>query len=267
MGELAVYILLITLSEKVVYLFTGLGGRPLDWKFVAGTVWRGIYFMLYGTGYYFLISYLDNKTKVHAEELRVEKLNSELLRTEKDFLRAQINPHLLFNTLSFIRFAAKKQPEAFEDAIMTLSEIMSFSLDEKNSEFLVLGEEIKQIRNVIKLNQLRFNNRLQISLETTISDEYIPIIPIVLITLTENIFKHGDLLDGDNPAIIRICSDAEGLSFFSSNIPSFSSLHPEKGHQGLKNIASRLAIYYPDRHELSYGLNNRLFVVNLSIRY
>jgi sensor histidine kinase YesM len=266
-AELIIYILLIALAEKIIYLFTGITGRPLTWKFIAGSIWRGIYFMLYGTGYYFLVNYIENKNRVHAEELRVEKLNSELLRTEKDFLRAQINPHLLFNTLSFIKYAAKKKPETLEDAIMTLSEIMTFCLDEKNSEFLVLGEEVKQIRNVIKLNQLRFDNRLQITLETCIADESVPVIPIVLITLTENIFKHGDLLNQENPAVIRIASTGDGLSFYSSNVPSFSNLHQKKDHLGLKNIASRLAGYYPGRHEFSYGITDKLFVVHLSVTY
>lgn len=265
MFELSVYFILTALAEKLINISLGTPAQPANWKFAAAAVWRGTYFMLYGTGYYFLTEFIKNEKRINKEAIEKVQLNNRLLRSEKDFLRAQINPHLLFNTLNFIKYASKRKPEDVEVAIFTLAEIMSFAMDENNSEFLILGTELKQIRNVIKLNQLRYENSLNLEFSTDVFDEGILIIPIVLLTLTENVFKHGDLLSQSNPAIIKINSSIDHLSFHSRNLASSFNSSEQKSNRGLKNIRSRLNTYYPGKYTFDYGVKNDCFVVDLSI--
>lgn len=265
--ELAIYCLLIVLAEKLLD-FRQIVSAPITQKTIVATVWRGIYFMLYGSGYYFLINYINNENRLHQEEIEVERLNNKLLATQNDFLRAQVNPHLLFNTLNFIKYAAKKRPQDVEAAILSLSEIMSFSLEENNFDFTLLSNELKQIDNIIALNQLRYENRLFLNYNTAVSDSGIRIIPIVLLTLIENVFKHGNLSVSASPAEVRITATKTSLHFYSANLPSApSSTTGRKAQTGLKNIESRLHSYYAGRHQLSYGMSGKLFTVNLSITF
>ena len=263
--ELLIYFILIASTEKLVYFTKGMPAQPINWRFAAATIWRGIYFMLYGTGYYFLINFIRNQRRINQEAIQRERLTSQLLRTEKDFLRAQINPHLLFNTLNFVKYAAKRKPDDVEVCIETLAELMNFAMEENDSEYLTLATELRQIKNVIKINQLRYEGRLNLDFIADVHDENIPVIPIVLLTLIENIFKHGDLLKATNPAVVHIVTTHDYLSFHSSNLPSFSLPVGTRNKKGLKNIEFRLETYYPGKYKFTYGMKDNLFVADLLI--
>lgn len=233
--------------------------------YFGSTVWRGTYFMLYGTGYSFLIRYNQKKERAATHAIENEKLNNKLLRAEQDFLRAQINPHLLFNTLNFIKYAVRKRPDEADQAIMRLSGLMDFAL-ENNSTTIPLNKELEQVENIIMLNQLRYNHTLNISYKTEIHDMETPVIPLILLTLVENIFKHGNLLEEDHPAEIRIESTPEYLLFQTCNFPGMSRAF-KSGKTGLKNIDLRLRQFYPDNYRFSYGLEGNVFKVEAKINY
>lgn len=233
-------------------------------KAVAGTVWRGIYFILYSSAYYLLFSYNDKRRRELVQTIENEQLQNELLRAEQDFLRAQINPHLLFNTLSFIKYAAKKKPEEANEAIMRLSSIMGFAL-ENNSQTILVSKELEQVENIIKLNQLRFNHTLHINYVTQLNNAQVTIIPIILLTLVENIFKHGNLLDKDYPAEIRVESTDEYLTIQTSNLPNYDS-NVESGKTGLANITSRLDQFYKNNYKFSHEMAGNLFKVELALK-
>lgn len=232
-------------------------------KAVAGTVWRGIYFILYSTAYYLLFSYNDKRRRELVQTIENEQLQNELLRAEQDFLRAQINPHLLFNTLSFIKYAAKKKPEEANEAIMRLSSIMGFAL-ENNSQTILVSKELEQVENIIKLNQLRFNHTLHINYVTQLNNAQVTIIPIILLTLVENVFKHGNLLNKDYPAEIRVESTDEYLTIQTSNLPNYDS-NVESGKTGLANITSRLDQFYKNNYKFSHEMAGNLFKVELAL--
>jgi two-component system LytT family sensor kinase len=266
-AELTVYILLITLADRLIN-----GPSPqaksFDWKFMAATVWRGISFILYGTGYYLVMAYIREKNRLHQEEIEIQVLKNQLLIAQKDFLRAQINPHLLFNTLSFIKYAAKKDPEASDEAIMVLSDIMSFALNQDNVDYIILSEELKQVENMIRLNQLRYDKRLCLEYRSTITDAGMAIIPIVLLTLTENVFKHGNLLMKEYPACIEIDCNKSSLRYYSSNLPlEMRAFDTEENKRGLQNIEDRLKAYYQDKCRFSYGINGKMFEVELLVTF
>jgi two-component system LytT family sensor kinase len=263
--EIAIYVTVALVASNIVSRHSLLH-ISFTWKMFAATVWRGIYFMLYGTGYFFLLSHIYKTIKIYNKAIEIERLKNQLLISQKDFLRAQINPHLLFNTLNFIKYASKRRPEDSDEAILILSDIMSFSLDENNTEYLPLSQELKQIENIIRLNQLRYQNQLAITYEADIQDQNLYVIPIVLLTLTENIFKHGNLLTSESPGNITIFASKHHLKFCSSNLSAKTgSLSIVKKNRGLKNIQARLSTYYPEKHQFTYEMNGGRFEVNLSI--
>jgi len=228
-------------------------------------LYRGAQFILYGTGYYFLVNYIRKREKSLIQDVENEKLKNDVLRAEQDFLRAQINPHLLFNTLSFIKYAAKKKPEEADEAVIRLSGIMSFAL-ENNSETILVATELEQVENIIGLNQLRYNHTLNINYIKNLKNNQATIIPIVLLTLIENIFKHGNLLDEVHPAQIYIESDESHLLVQTSNLPNRNS-HIKSTNKGLANIRSRMDQYYAENYHFSHEMSDNLFKVELRINY
>jgi two-component system LytT family sensor kinase len=140
MIEFSIYLLITFLFTSLLNRF--LHNQQLSFKFLnhqylSSAAFRAIQFILYGTGYYFLINYIRKREKGLIQDVENEKLKNEVLRAEQDFLRAQINPHLLFNTLSFIKYAAKKKPAEADEAVIRLSGIMSFALESNNETTLV----------------------------------------------------------------------------------------------------------------------------------
>lgn len=264
--ELAIYFLLASGISKILGNFTvdSFVKASLHYKFLIPTLWRGIYFLLFATAYYLLKRNLIQKETELRSELEIEKLKSKLLISEKEFLRAQINPHLLFNTLTFIRTAAKHDPGNAREAISCLADIMRYALKESKDGFVDLASEVEQIGNMIKLNRLRFENYLNLEYTTDIQDGNIKIIPIILLTLVENIFKHGNVLSRDCPTKIMITSDSSTIIFHSSNL----SDHPnaeETSKLGLSNVRERLKTSYQDNFTFTHSLHHNLFLVDLRI--
>jgi len=237
----------------------------LNYQYLSSAAFRAIQFILYATGYYFLVNYIRRREKGLLQDLENEKLKNDVLRAEQDFLRAQINPHLLFNTLSFIKYAAKKKPDEADEAVIRLSGIMSFAL-ENNSETIQVLTELEQVENIIGLNQLRYNHTLNISYIKNIKDDEATIIPIVLLTLVENIFKHGNLLDEKYPAKIYIEADEQHLLVQTSNLPNRKS-NSRSTNKGLANIRSRMDQHYADSYHFSHEMSDNLFIVELRINY
>ncbi|MCX2482783.1 sensor histidine kinase [Pedobacter sp. MR2016-24] len=233
--------------------------------YLANIVWRGSYFMLYGTGYYFLIRYNQKKERTLKQAIENEKLENSLLRAEQDFLRAQINPHLLFNSLNFIRYAIRKRPAEADDAIMRLAGMMGFAL-ESTTGTIPLSRELEQIDNLIALNQLRFNHTLYLNYSTEIHDPETPTIPIILLTLVENVFKHGNLRDEKFSASIKIESTPAYLLFESSNL-AIEKNSVKSNKTGIQNISLRLDQFYKNQYRFSHELHENIYKVELKIDY
>lgn len=219
---------------------------------VTGSITAG--FMI-GIG--LLIAYLTSlrdEQKLH-KTLEKQKMELEIENSQANFnfLKAQINPHFLHNTLNF--FYAKALPLSAElsEGILCLSDIMRYALNEGGKdEKALLKDEIEHLENVIRINQFRFSNKLNVQFEVTGVTAGAMIVPFVLITLVENAFKHGDLKSPDNPIIIRIIVEDKRLYFYCRNKknPGFKEISTGIG---LQNILKRLDIMYGSNY--SYKVN------------
>ncbi|MEO6818990.1 MAG: sensor histidine kinase [Ginsengibacter sp.] len=182
-------------------------------------------------------------------------LENQLLSTEIKFLRAQINPHFLFNTLNFFYSEMLDAQPKVADGIMVLSQIMRYSLQDfsKSGGFAELSDELEHVQNVIKIHQMRFSNKLYVALDLKCEEENVQIVPMVLITLVENVFKHGNLQDSDFPAVILCKTDPnKKMIYFSTFNKKKKGIYSNGNHAGLgiNNIRHRLEQLYQNNFSM-----------------
>ena len=190
-----------------------------------------------------------------------EKLNAEL-----SYLKAQINPHFLFNTLNSIYSLAIQKSDATPEAVRKLSTMMRYILTESNVDFVPLHKEIDYIRNYIDLQQLRFGNELKLNYSIWGSEKNKQIAPLVLISFIENAFKYGINAEEDTHIKIVINIYETRLEMLvSNNIVTVQVSEEDKSGIGLENTRNRLQLVYPYAHKLQITEDEKTYFVNLSI--
>jgi LytS/YehU family sensor histidine kinase len=191
-------------------------------------------------------------------------LQEEKTRGELHFLKAQINPHLLYNTLSHFYAKAEDFDPDLAKGILKLSEIMRYSLTDSTRNMVLLEGEIMQIQNLIDLHQLRFGNKLYIDFEVEIGNNEIQIYPLLLLSFVENALKHGQLQDEKNPVEIKLNTENNTLIFSTKNRKNKASMVIST-NIGLTNIQKRLEILYPEKHTLNIVNENEYYECRLTL--
>ncbi|KUJ50898.1 sensor histidine kinase [Chryseobacterium sp. JAH] len=218
----------------------------------------------------FFIKILFDTTRLYSRTISIEKqnLNLELqnVNIEKDFLKAQLNPHFLFNTLNNLYgLVVSKNPLASE-TIINISDLMSYTLYESNIEKVPLQKELDFIKNYFFLERMRYSTDKDISLDITESDDtHLEIAPLLCFTFIENAFKYG--LQEKNNNFIHITIKIVNYIFYfaiENNKEEFKK-KTALGGIGLKNTQKRLNLIYPDSHELKIEDRNKSFFVSLTI--
>jgi len=191
------------------------------------------------------------------EKDRKEK-ETEHLRTELSFLRAQVNPHFMLNVLNSMALLARKKSDLLEPVLLELAGLMNYMLYEANNEKIRLEDEIAYLRSYIDLQMLRFGDDVTVEFNTPqlSIDQYIE--PMLLIPIVENAFKHGIGLIDD--PIIRIDISVEPgdrLSVMVKNKYNHFIQQEEKTPPGigLINLKKRLELIYPDQFRLTIAKN------------
>ncbi|ASK29630.1 hypothetical protein CEY12_05710 [Chryseobacterium sp. T16E-39] len=205
----------------------------------------------------------SNEMRKHKEELEKEKLKAELAA-----IKYQINPHFLFNSLSFIYTKTiKASPEAAH-AVHLLSEIMSYALDDWDELGTVpLALEIDHMKKVIEMNQIRFNHMLKIKYYEHIDtdDAYVSYVPtLAFVTLVENAFKHGELNDEKNQVTIELEATKSKIYFLVSNKKKKGPKEPSKGI-GLNNVQQRLQLMYGVKHSFTIKEDENYYLNEITI--
>lgn len=199
-----------------------------------------------------------------ANEAERKRLASEL-----QLLKAQLNPHFLFNTFNNLYVLALQKSDKTPVIISKMSDLFHYVLYECNAEEVPVTKEIKLIEDYIQLEELRYSDRLSITFEKEIDNPECLIPPMLLYTFVENCFKHGSSPDPGLPWIrLKIRVRGNLFEFEASNsIPKVSCRKelPEGG-VGLANIKRRLELIYPKDHQLEIKNENCIFSVRLLIR-
>lgn len=195
---------------------------------------------------------------------RWKKAEDEKLQAEVSLLKAQINPHFLFNTLNGIYALAIEKSDLTPDAIVKLSGIMRYVLNEGNKDFVALSKEIAYISDYIDLQRIRLGNTTQLHYSAEGDTAGLKIAPLILITFIENAFKHG--ISTEEPSDIRIritCSTKELHLEVSNRMVSRRKSGNESSGLGLDNTAGRLRHLYPGKHRLLIEEKDAYFTVSL----
>lgn len=206
--------------------------------------------------------------RVHYKSLEFEQqLLREKLQSELNFLRAQTNPHFLFNTLNNLYVLARKKSDRTADAIMMLSKIMRFVLYECRSPRIPVADESKIIQDYIELEKLRYNNRLNVKFEENIEQPGGSIAPLLLLPFVENSFKHGaNSTTGDANISVSLSLKNNVLDFKVQNTVEPGDRPAGSEGIGLKNVQRQLDLIYPDRYELDLGQENGTYTARLRVK-
>ena len=177
-------------------------------------------------------------------------LESEKKDMELQFLKSQLNPHFLFNSLNNIYSLAYQKSDKTADAILKLSEMMRYMIYESNDSWVSLDKEVHYVESYVELQKLRFKDgaAVEISINGVIDGQ--KIVPLILISFVENAFKHGVANDKEDPIKINIIANQKILHFSVTNKKNTTN-KDAIGGVGLNNVERRLQLLYPDRYKLN----------------
>ena len=218
---------------------------------------------------YWSLAIANSKNKeLLAAQAQLQQFENDKNDAELKFLRSQINPHFLYNTLNYFYSKALPVSPELADSILLLSDIMRYSLQLKENEqgMALLFEEIDHISNMIKINQYRFNNRLQVKFLVTGIPDTVCIAPLILISFAENAFKHGELSDPANPLVIKLDISPEKQKIFFSvyNKKKKGPKEPGTGI-GLDNAKRRLGFIYRENYTLDIIDETEFYKASLTL--
>jgi sensor histidine kinase YesM len=195
-----------------------------------------------------------------------QTLMREKVETELKFLKTQLNPHFLFNTLNNLYYLATIKSDKAPQAILALSDVLDYVLKEGRSTFVLLDSELKHLHNYVALELLRYEDRVNVNISVTGNTREPVIGPMILITLMENAFKHGVMpTAGKSWITMSICCEPGYVHIEIRN----SCKEKINGHGiGLENLKSQLNHLYNERHQLDIiNGDEREFGIILMIRH
>ncbi|PYF74397.1 sensor histidine kinase [Pedobacter nutrimenti] len=208
-----------------------------------------------------LLSYLMDWRTIRTEKELAEK---EQLKTELAFLKSQINPHFLFNTINDIYALSQQQSEQAPGALLKLSELLRYMLRESDGTYVPLAKEIAYLENVIELQKIGQKGFSYVNFRVDGEPAGQMIAPLILINFLENAFKHGVFTQEQEPIEILVHIDKNAMYFHIENkINTFKK--DKTGGIGLANVKRRLALIYPKKHELLIEEKKATFIVDLKI--
>lgn len=198
------------------------------------------------------------------------RINRRLKQTEKErveaqlsYLKAQINPHFLFNTLNSIYSLAIQKSDKTAPAVVKLSGMMRYVTTETQHDFVSLDKDLNYITNYIDLQRIRLGDTMKIDFEIRGDARGKQIAPLILIPFVENAFKHG--VNPERDSIIKVHIDlterALALVVFNKKVGGVD----ESSNVGIENTRNRLNLLYPGRYTLTIEDNPADFLVNLTL--
>ena len=223
-------------THKEAYLY-----RP---RFTVQSFFSYLSIVLFVSLMRFAVDWLDLQTT--RKEIEKEKLTAEL-----NFLKAQVNPHFLFNTLNNLYYLAYSKSENTTEVIEKLSLMMRYMIYDSNYPKVPLSKEIDYMKNYISLEKMRLSDKVDIQFSLDGEADSIMITPLILITFLENAFKHG-VTNTSRESFVNVClkCTSQQLHFKVVNSKPPVSKVEEKSGIGLQNVKRRLELSYPGAYNL-----------------
>lgn len=200
------------------------------------------------------------QSRLHEAELRREQVETEL-----KYLKGQINPHFLFNTLNNIYALARKGSPETAESILRLAKLMRFMLYDAGQSSILLSDEIRLIQDYISLEQLRYTDQLQVTFKQSVDNPDQRIAPLLLIHFVENAFKHGTSESRVQPYVsVHIMLLNRVLEATIANSKGTTQAVRSESPIGMNNVRRQLELLYPS-HTLSIEEKQDSFSVKLRI--
>jgi two-component system, LytTR family, sensor kinase len=227
------------------------------WPYLLSSILTNIFFLFLSTALKFAVDWFLNE--------RIQRdLENQRLIAELAFLKSQINPHFLFNSLNSIYSLAYQKSDTTPEAILKLSEIMRYMLYESNDTKVDLAKELQYLQNYIDLQKIRFGNKAFVDFRITGEVGAQKIVPLLLIAFIENAFKHGVANDPNMPIRLMINLDGTNLYFYMENKKHMNNRDIEGG-VGLNNVQRRLELLYPGKYKLDIQDKPDIYTCELSL--
>lgn len=193
------------------------------------------------------------------------KLQEILIDSKMKVLKNQLNPHFMFNVLNHLHYYIEQKDDIASDLLLKYSDILRYQLYSGEKEYVSLREEIEFLENFIKVESMRWQDKLDIEYSWEVEESSIQLSPLLLITLVENAFKHVSRV-GDSRGFISIKLWQQGskVVLWVENSVTESKTESEQGF-GLPNLRNRLETFYYDRHLLELEENNERYSAKLTL--
>ena len=215
---------------------------------------------------FFLLGSLSTLISISIQTAsRLHQVENDQLQAELRQLKAQIQPHFLFNTLNSIYALAIRQDERTADTIVKLSEFMRYIIRDAHRDKVALAKEINYIANYIDLQKARLRDSVRVNYQLEGDDKQLDIAPLLLFSFIENAFKYGVNPDEDSQIDIQIRIEETRLSLYVANKKVQISSFENSTGIGLQNTKERLRLLYPDAHQLNIDNNPTGFHVHLNL--
>ena len=190
----------------------------------------------------------------------------EQLATQLKYLRAQVNPHFLFNSLNNVYTLVLLQDERAPESLLRLSGMLRYMLYDTDSR-VPLGRELTYLRDYIALSLLKDSERMDVRVILDDSRPELPIAPLLLLPLVENAFKHSGVGEVEGAFVhVRLATEADRITLIVTNsLPATAEPQEGAGGIGLTNLRQRLDLLYPHRHRLTVERTYRQYRAELHL--
>lgn len=266
-GYIAGVLLLFLAFTPVYYLFEVsllqyFGWATYDDQITFAFLFQGLLvnsltYILLGIAYRYMLDWY--KAQEEKKELEQARMSTELA-----FLRSQINPHFLFNTINDIYALTYQKSDLAPDALLKLSSLLRYMLRESEQAQVPLIKELEYLQDVIELQRIGLKGNAYIEFEQDGSADGFLIAPLLLIAFVENAFKHGICTQAEQPIYINAFIEKNLLRFIVFNYKN-TDQKDQTGGIGLTNVRRRLELLYPHQHSLQIQEEKETFQVELAL--
>jgi sensor histidine kinase YesM len=239
-----------------------------DYFFISYHNTLEIYFIF---GVFFILTTLiklaEDWVSLNRLENRTLKIQNQQIENQLYYLKGQINPHFLFNSINVLYSLAIEEKKEVTNAILQLSDILRYVIYDANAAQITIKKEIELLTNYIEFEKNRHVQDSTITFDCKV-DEDLEVYPMLLLPLLENSFKHGLKSGVKNPYIdVKLTAKNKKIDFvISNNFQEIANATAKEEHGiGLKNIQENLSIIYPDKHLFSIENTPTIFTVKLTI--
>ena len=206
---------------------------------------------------------------IHTRQIRQQLKEEKAKNTEAElaWLKNQINPHFLFNTLNNISSLVQIDADKAQDAIAQLSDLLRYAMYETNKNTVPLQGEVEFMRNYVELMKLRCNEKTEVNSTFNVQRSTLEIAPLLFISLIENAFKHGVSSNRESRIDIALTAGEQQLTFTceNTNFPKTDADRSGSGI-GLENTRRRLDLIYKNRYTWEQTLEDNIYKVKITIK-